>query len=301
MFVYPWLLIVANYVIAPLSIIACIILFIIYHKLPQKSTAMKTILFICIFDFVLAILNTILPLILDLHDLCRYGSPLLNTVLLSSLYTSTLLARNSLKGVEQEDYDPDKTFYRDLLIIIFLSACLSFFPLIPNGFITYGEFCCMQSPVKDPSDLIVILGAFYIIIPILTSIGFSLFSYTKIFRLFRDFYGEQANGKRIKIKILFLSIIWQVMLYTPLTLTEIYAMDRKFPANIILYFDLFFTRIAGAINCCIYFFIRVRRPEILKHRSSIKNGLIDQGLQEILMTYDRSVIGEPENRRSLLL
>lgn len=258
---------IINPILSFLSIITCTIMMIIYQKLPDKSTVLKIIFCICFFDLLLQAGNAALPyLIIDFELLsCQAAAAIVSTLLLSSVLTSVLLARICLKSVDDPKYDYGAYFNKVLLGIILGTTIYSCFPLTNNGLIVYGDFCWMQSPNPDSGVILKIAGALYINFPFFFGFLITVHAYYRVFRIVRNSMDDyDINKSKMRFKFFLINIVWQLILITPICIIETLGVWDIYPPLWLLDVDIVISRATGLVNCCIYFFIRLKRPEVLK-------------------------------------
>jgi hypothetical protein len=126
--------VISNYILSLVSFFSSVVLCVIFAKQSNRSISLKIIIWIAIWDGILAIGN-----------LLFYTIPCAVTEFVGllcfwcSLFCSTALAIFSYRTLKYNMTFDSKKFYRQFLTVtVIISFIITAFPLTNNGYLTYG-------------------------------------------------------------------------------------------------------------------------------------------------------------------
>jgi hypothetical protein len=264
-------------VIAGLSFFTCFTMICCYQRLPQKSVIMKIIFSICLFDFLFELFTGLLILLPSNSHLSGILGIVIAVIFLSSILTSTSLARIAYHTLTIDIYDASKDFFCSLFIIYIFTTVYILIPLTNNGIIVYQSFASMgfYASVHEKPLINQILAYTYINLPGLISIGIISYCYYKINQLARDNNGDSSTliESQTRVHYLYVYVGWQLALLIPLVAISNISLSGHNVPDWVLYIDVILTRAAGLVNCFIYFFIRIKKPDMLRNTRGVKDGI----------------------------
>lgn len=266
-------------VLAILSFITCLIMICLYRKISfKKSVILKMIFCICLCDFTFECLTFIAAILGADRFITGIIMLVIGTLFLSSVLTSTFLGRICYKTISVEIYDPNTDFIRTLVIIFLFTSAYITIPLFDNGVITYQKFASMgyYQDISSNSLIAKILAIIYINCPFVISVSIISHSYYKIYTIVSESIDESdLRDSKLRLKCLMLYVGWQIILLAPLVVISDFTMNGDIPPDWILNLDMILTRAAGLVNCLIYFFIRVKKPDMLKSNLITQAGFLN--------------------------
>jgi hypothetical protein len=243
--------IIANYVAALSSFLACILLFWVYSRNTLNPITSKYIFMIGFYDFIGAIINILAPLIPGNTWTCSFVEMIINISIWGSLLWSTAIALVSYHCLNNpQEFDNDTFFFRAKFWIPGLSIGTSLLPVFGFFVISYSslnnEFCG-YSPAGSGW-----ISAFQIL-PIFPPILITVFVYYHEIKLLQQISSIPLHKTSINIGRLLLYPIIQWIVYTPhiifvLILNNSSANGQGFFE--FLFFVIF--RLAGLINTIVF-------------------------------------------------
>jgi hypothetical protein len=141
--------VISNYIVSLISIVSSVVLCVIFAKQSNRSVSLKIIIWIAIWDGILAIGNFLFYIIQS----CAVTEFIGLLCFWCSLFCSTALAIFSYRTLKYNMTFDAKKFYRKFLTVtVVASFLITAFPITNNQYLTYGidddNYCTL---IPDPS------------------------------------------------------------------------------------------------------------------------------------------------------